>query len=480
MVTTGLQRLLVERPRPDRIRQWPRAPWLAVATVCVGAFMGQLDASIVTLAIPSLRDDLHASLGAVEWVSLSYLLVLVGTVAAFGRLADVAGRKLLYTYGFVVFTLASVGCGLAPSLGVLVGMRVVQAVGAAMLQANSVALIRTTVRPEQLVRAIGVQGTAQALGLALGPAVGGALIGLGGWRWVFYVNLPAGVVGVVLGVLLLPRTRVRAPRTRFDWAGLGTLVPASAALLFALSVLGRDGASVAVIVGVVAAAALFAGFLAVERRSKAALIDLALFDDRSFTMAIASGMLAYLVLFGMLFVSPLYLEAAFGATAGAAGLTITVLPLCLGLVAPVGGALADRIGRGALAMAAMALVGAAAGIAAVTAGNRAALVAVLALAGLGLGLFIPANNATVAAGGHAHQAGMVSGVLNMTRGIGTSLGVAVAAATYTLGGGVLSSSSHGFQVTMVVLAICALCAAAAAGSAPRFRRVVRSGSSGAL
>ncbi len=479
-MTTGLQRLLVERARPDRIRQWPRAPWLAVATVCVGAFMGQLDASIVTLAIPSLRDDLHASLGAVEWVSLSYLLVLVGTVAAFGRLADVVGRKLLYTYGFVVFTLASLGCGLAPSLGVLLAMRVLQALGAAMLQANSVALIRTTVRPEQLVRAIGLQGTAQALGLALGPAVGGAIIGLGGWRWVFYVNLPAGVVGVVLGVLLLPRTRVRAPRARFDWAGLGTLVPASAALLFALSVLGRDGASTAVVVGgAVVAAALFAGFLAVERRSKAALIDLALFDDRSFTTAIASGMLAYLVLFGMLFVSPLYLEAAFGVTAGAAGLTITVLPLCLGLVAPVAGALGHRIGRATLAMAAMALVGVASGIAAVTAGNRAALVGVLALAGLGLGLFIPANNATVAAGGHAHQAGMVSGVLNMTRGIGTSLGVAVAAATYTLSAGTSPSGIHGFRVTMVVLAICALCAAGAA-AAPRFRRVVRYPSSGEL
>ena len=333
MSTTGLQRLLVERARPDRIRHWPKAPWLAVAAVCVGAFMGQLDASIVTLAIPSLGHDLHASLGAVEWVSLSYLLVLVGTVSAMGRLADVAGRKLLYTYGFVVFTLASLGCGLAPNPGVLLAMRVMQAVGAAMLQANSVALIRTTVRPDQLTRAIGLQGTAQALGLALGPAVGGLLIGLGGWRWVFYVNIPAGVLGVVLGVLLLPRTRSRAPRTSFDWPGLLTLLPASAALLLALSVLGRDGLTAMVIAAAVAAAALVAGFVIVERRRAAPLIDLGLFRERAFAMATASGLTAFLVLFGALLVSPLYLEASFGVTAGAAGLTITVLPLCLGLVA---------------------------------------------------------------------------------------------------------------------------------------------------
>ena len=295
--------------------------------------MGQLDASIVTLAIPSLGHDLHASLGAVEWVSLSYLLVLVGTVSAMGRLADVAGRKLLYTYGFVVFTLASLGCGLAPNLGVLLAMRMVQAVGAAMLQANSVALIRTTVRPDQLTRAIGLQGTAQALGLALGPAVGGLLIGLGGWRWVFYVNLPAGVLGVVLGVLLLPRTRSRAPRTSFDWPGLLTLLPASAALLLALSVLGRDGLTAMVIAAAVAAAALVAGFVIVERRRAAPLIDLGLFRERAFAMATARGLTAYLGLFGALLVSPLYLEASFGVTAGAAGLTITVLPLCLGLVA---------------------------------------------------------------------------------------------------------------------------------------------------
>jgi EmrB/QacA subfamily drug resistance transporter len=456
--TSVLQRLLVERARPDRIRQWPKAPWLAVAAVCVGAFMGQLDASIVTLAIPSLRQDLHASLGAVMWVSLSYLLVLVGTVPVIGRLADIAGRKLLYTYGFAVFTLASLGCGLAPNLAALLAMRVVQAVGAAMLQANSVALIRTTVRADQLTRAIGLQGAAQALGLALGPALGGVLIGLAGWRWVFYVNVPAGLIGAVLGVLLLPRTRERAPRVRFDWAGVLTLMPACGALLLALSVLGRDAGLASV--GAALSIALFAGFIAAERaaqgRGRAPLMDLALFRARPFAVGVAGGLLAYLVLFAVLFVSPLYLEGQFRMSSGVAGLMITVLPVCLALVAPLAGRVAELIGARAATAAGMATACAAFGIAAAGAGNRAVLVGMLALTGAGLGLFIPTNSAAVAGAGPARQAGMVGGLLNMTRGIGTSLGVAVAGATYALTAGtVTSAAEHGFRITMVALAVVA-------------------------
>ncbi len=454
--------LLIEPARPERIRRWPGAPWLAVGTVCVGAFMGQLDASIVTLALPSLRSELHASLGAVEWVSLAYLLVLVGTVSAVGRWADMVGRKLLYTYGFVVFTLASLGCGLAPNLVVLLIMRIVQAFGAAMLQANSVALIRTTMRPEQLNRAIGVQGAAQALGLALGPAVGGLLIALGGWRWVFFVNVPAGLIGVALGWLLLPRTRVRAPRSRFDWLGLSILLPATTALLLALSMLGRAGPSAAVIGVAVVSAVLFTGFVLIELRTDAPLIDLSLFGSARFRSGISSGLLAYLALFGILLVSPLYLEAAYQLSPGSAGLIITVLPVCLGIAAPAGGVLADRIGAAPVTATGMALVCAAFVVAAETVGHRGVLVAMLAVTGVGLGLFTPANNATVAGSGRPDQAGMVSGVLNMTRGIGTALGVAVAGATYTLvaGAGTLPGpAADGFRATVLVLAALAAVAA---------------------
>jgi EmrB/QacA subfamily drug resistance transporter len=428
-VSEVIRRLAVEPRRPASVREHPHAQWLAVIAVCVGAFMGQLDASIVTVALPDIRDDLHVSLGAVEWVSLSYLLVLVGTISAVGRLADMLGRKLLYVYGFAVFTLASLGCGLAPTLSVLLILRVVQGVGAAMLQANSVALIRTTVRGDSLSHAIGLQGAAQAIGLAIGPAVGGLLVSAGGWRWVFYVNVPVGVLGVALGVLLLPRTRVRAPLARFDGRGFATLLPASGSLLLALSLVGRDGPSTTVIALLAASAALWVAFVLSERRPGVPLVDLRLLRSRAVATGLSSGLLAYLVLFGVLFVTPLHLQSTFAESPGVAGLTLAALPFALGLAAPIG----SRLGPAATVVAGPALAAVACAILAVWPDNRGLLVGMLALAGVGLGLFTPANNATVAGAGAAENAGMVSGVLNMTRGIGTSLGVAVAGATYELG-----------------------------------------------
>lgn len=458
---TPLRRLLTEPARPDRIRRWSGAPWLVVAAVCVGAFMGQLDASIVTLALPAMRDDFGSSLASVQWVALIYLLVLVGSVSAVGRIADVAGRKLLYVYGFALFTLASLGCALSGSLAVLLAMRVAQALGAALLQANSVALIRTTMGAAQLNRAIGIQGAAQALGLALGPAVGGVLIGAGGWRLVFYVNLPAGAIGIVLGLLLLPRTRIRAPRAPFDVVGLALLVPATASLLLSLSVLGRSGPTVSVASLAIAALILLLAFARWERRCPSPLVDVRLFErGGTFTAGILSGLLAYLVLFGVLLVSPLYLEVRSMSTA-TAGLLITVLPLALGIVAPLAGIAADRFGAAPITTLGLGIATLGLVVGVVVPPSPIVLIVVLATAGVGLGAFTPANNATVARAGRDDQAGMVSGLLNMTRGVGTALGVALAGATFSLaaaGGGRdvgVQAAATGWRATMLMLAIAA-------------------------
>ena len=459
-------KILREPARPDWVRRRPGAPWLVVGTVCIGAFMGQLDASIVTLAIPSIRNDLGASLAQVEWVALIYLLVLVGSISAIGRLADMLGRKVLYVYGFALFTVASVGCGLAPDITWLLAARAIQAVGAAMLQANSVALIRTSMPPGKLGRAIGLQGAAQAVGLAMGPSVGGLLIGLGGWRWVFWVNVPAGIIGILLGWFLLPRTHLKAARTRLDWTGLAVLMPAVGALLLAMSEASRVGIANPFLPALLAASlALFAVFILRERRTPHPLVDLSLFRTGRFSRGIGTGLLCYLVLFGVLFVTPLYLEAAHGLPSAQAGLMLTVLPVALALAAPAAGMMADRFGIRLPTSAGMALAAAALAVLAIYSANLGVATACLFGIGLGLGLFTPANNAAVASAGHAHQAGMVSGVLNMTRGVGTSLGVALTAVAYTLtsgaAGGVVSASASaaGFHTAVVVLAILATMAA---------------------
>jgi EmrB/QacA subfamily drug resistance transporter len=461
------RRLLAEPRRPEWIRRRPGAPWLVVATVCIGAFMGQLDASIVTLAVPNIQHDLRAPLSSVEWVALVYLLVLVGTVSAVGRVADMVGRKLLYTYGFGVFTAASLGCALAPNMDWLIAARIVQAIGAAMLQANSVALIRISMPANKLGKAIGLQGAAQAIGLALGPSVGGLLIGLGGWRWIFYVNVPAGVIGFLLGWFLLPRTQVFAPRSRFDWPGVLLIIPTVATMLLAFSSAGSLGFTNPFVLGMLVASIILGViFVAHERGSRSPLVDLSLFQARRFSLGIISGLLGYLVLFGVLLVTPLFLETTYHMRPGQAGLMMTILPFALALMAPMAGMIVDRWGTRLLTASGMALAAMGLLVLVLTTPTISLIAVALSLMGLGLGLFIPANNSTIAASGHGHQAGMVSGVLNMTRGIGTSLGVAVAGAAYALASGASNSriispngANHGIQAAAALLALFAVLAA---------------------
>ena len=350
-------RLLVEPRRPQSIRENPHAPWLAVAAVCIGAFMGQLDASIVTVALPTLQRTFDASVGAVTWVGLSYLLVLVATVTAVGRFADMWGRKLLYVYGFVIFTVASVLCGLAPGLGALCGFRALQAVGAAMLQANSLAIIVLVMPARSLGRAIGLQGTAQALGLALGPTVGGLLLAASGWRLIFFVNVPFGVFGAVAAIVLVPRSQNLQARVGFDWTGLALFFPAMAALLSAISFGAEVGWGSALIAGLFAAAAvLVALFVWWERRERDPMMDLGLFRSGRFSTGIASGMGSYLVMFGVLLLVPFYFERGLGYGTVRSGLSLMAMPLAFGVVAPLAGQLADRVGARPLTVSGMAIV----------------------------------------------------------------------------------------------------------------------------
>ena len=452
------KRAVSEPRRPEWIREREDAPWLVVACVCIGAFMGQLDVSIVTVAMPALRGSFGGSLGSVEWVTLAYLLVLVSFVAPVGRVADVLGRKLVYCYGFAVFALGSAACGFAPNLPTLVIFRAVQAIGAAMLQANSVALIATALPRGRLGRGIGIQGAAQALGLALGPSVGGALVSLAGWRWIFFVNVPVGACGVALGLLLLPRTRDLSAHTRFDWPGLASLVPATAALPLALSY-GRDlGFARPVVVVFFAIAVLgFAAFSVRELRAAVPLVDLTLFRTARFTAGIASGLLSYAVLFGVLFALPFQLELGLGLRPGVGGLTLTVVPAAIGITAPIAGRLADRHGPRLFTVGGMAAT--AIGLAVLAAGQSrlGAVCAALALVGVGIGSFTPPNNASIMASAPRVQAGVAGGLLNMTRGLGTALGVALAGVTLDVGTRE-HGSLRGFTATSVLLASLALAA----------------------
>jgi EmrB/QacA subfamily drug resistance transporter len=462
-------RILTEPRRPARIRELHAAPWLAVGTVCVGAFMGQLDASIVATALPVIRTNLHASIAGVEWVVLVYVLVLAGTVAAVGRVADRVGRKLLYTYGFGIFVAGSAACALAPSLGLLVLGRLVQAIGAVMLQANSYALIRDVLPASRLGTGLGVQGAAQAVGLSVGPALGGALTALGGWRLIFLVNIPIGLIGLALGWYLLPRSTHHDPESRLDPTGTLLLAAIPAALLAALSFAAQPGLPPwiePVLIGL--AAILLVGAVARQRRFAGSVVDAALVRVPSFLAGVIAALLSYVVLFGCLVAVPFFLEKELHIGPAQAGLELSALPVALAVVAPLGGVIRDRIGPRVPTGAGMILTAAGMALLAASATRTDLTVVALAVAGAGMGLFVAANNAATMFAAPRQRAGAAGGLLNMARGLGTALGVALTSLVFAAGRGITSVA--------VLLLVTAILAGAISvtwsGSADRVRSAV--------
>jgi len=461
-----LDGLRTEAPRPPAVRSNPRAPWLAVGVVCFGAFMGQLDASIVTLTFRPMEHDFAEPLAAVQWVSLAYLLLLVALVTPAGRLADGVGRKLIYGYGFVVFTIGSAACGLAPSLGILMGARLFQAAGAAMLQSNSVALVTTSVPRERMRLALSIQAAAQSLGLGLGPTLGGLLTQTVGWRAVYWINVPVGILAVVAGRYLLPRTRQRSSFDYFDWPGAALLGTATTALLLALSVLGGLPAPgwLALVMVIVAVAAGLA-FAVRQRSARFPLIPATLLRSGRLVLGLAGAFLGYLALFGPLVLVPQLLDGH--GNVARTGLILSALPVGFGVAAltaewvfPPG--LPNRV-RGCIGAA----VSAAALVTLIfSAGSTAWLVVLLGFAALGLGVFVPANNAVIMRSAAASSAAVVGGLVNMARGIGTTFGIALVTVALHLApqaaGGQAGGSHGNGTVAFTVLAVAACCAAVVA------------------
>jgi MFS family permease len=449
--------LLREPARPLVVREHRLAPWLAVATVCFGAFMGQLDASIVTLAFPALHRQFAAGMAGVQWVSLAYLLTLVALLVPVGRWSDRYGRKLVYLYGFVVFTAASAACGLAPTLPALIGLRGLQAAGAAMLQANSVALVATSAPARRRREALGMQAAAQALGLALGPVAGGLLLASAGWRSIFFINVPVGIAAVIAGWFLLPRTRQRALRQWADPLGLVLLATATTAGLIVVSAVSGLGLPTAAFAGLAALAALAgAGLVWWERHVPAPLIDVRALAATGTTPLLTGALSAYMVLFGPLVLFPQVL-AAHGDSVVRAGLMLAALPAGFGLAAVA----AERILPGRWpnrrrCLAGGALASCCAAALAIPA-PTAATVLWLGLLGAGLGVYIPANNTAIMAAVPPHQAAAAGGMVNMARGLGTALGVAVV--TLALHAAArLDRTSAGQAAAMAALAAAALIA----------------------
>ncbi len=392
--------------------------------------MATLDGSIVNISLPRIQEAFSVSLTTVEWVVLAYLLVLGSLLLPFGRLGELAGFRRVYLAGFALFTVASAMCGAARGSEELVAFRIVQGIGAAMLQAMGPAIVARTFGPGERGRALGINAISVSIGLSLGPALGGFLTEFADWPAIFLVNVPVGILAILWAARVLPEDRA-ATRVGFDVPGAVLSSIGLFALLLAMVQGETWGWSSPVILGLLAAF-LVAGatFVAVELRAAEPMLDLALFRIRAFAAGNASLVVAFAGLFTATFLLPFLLQQGSGFTPLEAGLLITPIPIATAVVAPFSGSLSDRIGP---------RVPASLGIATMTLGMVALaglpttfavpdLVWRLALIGVGQGLFMSPNSSAVLGAVPRGRLGTASATLAQMRINGQALGVAASGA----------------------------------------------------
>jgi EmrB/QacA subfamily drug resistance transporter len=422
-----------EPPPVAFLTRLPSYPWLIVGACCVAGVMGQIDASIVQLALPTLGRVFDTTLESVSWVALTYLLGVAAFMPIFGQLCRIFGRKLFYIVGFVVFTSASALCGYAPDLLTLVGLRFLQGVGGAMVGANSMALIVEATDKSRRGRALGLYAAAQAVGISAGPVAGGLLLGTLGWPWVFWVNVPIGLISIVAGWLVLPVTTQQSSSQTFDWRGALLLAPALALAVFALNQAAALGIASPVLLGCVGAAiVLLFLFVRQEGRTQSPLVDLALLKGPAFLAGALACALSYAMLYGMFFLASFALVRGYEDSPVVAGLKLAIVPISIGVVAPVAGGLADWMGTRLLSVAGMAicfiaLLALTAVVMEPTPNLWAGFLGLVAF-GAGLGVFIAPNNHATINTVPANLAGVAGATLNLTRILGTVAGVASASA----------------------------------------------------
>jgi EmrB/QacA subfamily drug resistance transporter len=362
---------------------------------------------------------------------VAYLLSYASFLPVFGRLCEMYGRKLLFLAGFTIFTVASLLCGFATGLEWLVVFRVLQGMGGALLGANSISILVTSVDDERRPHAIGFFTTAQAVGVSAGPAVGGVLLNALGWQWVFWVAVPFSLVAAIAGWFILPPTKVTAINKRFDPLGALLLVPA---LVLAVLVLNQVSVwpvlSPPMLLSMAGAAFLLFLFVHRERVAPSPLLDLALFRHRPFAAGMTAVMLGYGLLFGMFFLMSFALLHGYHQSPQDAGFKLAVIPIALGLTAPWGIKLGKKVGNRAICIAGMILVASALTVIAVLAehpfGHLVSGLSAFAVFGIGLGLYMAPNNHATLDSAPASHAGQAAALLNLFRVLGSCVGVSAA------------------------------------------------------
>jgi EmrB/QacA subfamily drug resistance transporter len=407
-------------------------PRWTIVLAGLGIFMTALDNLVVATALPVLRTSLHAGLSGLEWTVNAYLLSFACLILTGAALGDRFGRRRMFTLGVGVFTVASAAAALSPSVGALIAARVAQGAGAAMVFPLTLTLISEAFPVEKRGAAIGMWGAIAGMAVAFGPLIGGAIVSGINWHWIFWVNVPVGVTLVVLAPSRL--TESYGPRPRIDVIGLTLAAGGTLGVTWALVRANTVGwGSFEVVATLTAGIALIAGFLAWEHRAPSPMLPLELFRRRGFATANAASFFMYAGLFGALFLMTQLLQTAQGHSALAAGALMLPWTAAPGIVSPIAGALADRIGNRPFMVVGLAMQAIGLGwIAAVATADLsyAELGPAFLVAGVGIGMVFPTVANAVLGSVPLSEAGVASGTNSTLRELGGVLGVAVLAAVF--------------------------------------------------
>jgi EmrB/QacA subfamily drug resistance transporter len=398
---------------------------------CMSLLIVGLDVTAVNVALPSVGRELHAGISGLQWTVGAYTVVMASLLMFSGSTADRFGRKRIFVTGLTVFSVASLLCSLAPSVGLLVAFRVLQAVGGSMMNPVAMSIITNTFTdPRERAQAVGVWGAVFGVSMALGPIVGGTLVSSFGWRSIFLINIPVGLIAIVLTLRLIPESRAPRPR-RFDPVGQALVIVLLSTLTFGIiEAPGRGWSSPAILATLSASAVALLALLLYEPRREEPLIDLRFFRSIPFASAIVSSVAAFAAFGGFLFLNTLYLQQVRGLSPVQAGLVTVPMAVMTVLMSPLSGRIVGRRGpRLPLVISGICSVTACAMLTGIDQATPIAqLLAAYVIFGLGLGLVnAPITNAAVSGMPRA-QAGVAAAIATTSRQVGQTLGVAVVGA----------------------------------------------------
>ena len=401
--------------------------YAVLAVVLAAVLMSVMDGIVVGIALPTITTAFGTTVSVSQWTITAYLLVLTALLLVFGRLSERTGKPALFISGLALFTLSSLACGLSRSIEVLISFRVLQAVGGAMTFSISGAILYTAFPPQERGRAMGFLGSTVAVGSILGPVLGGLLVDSLGWPFIFFINVPIGVVLIAAAVPLLGRAGERPAPARMDWAGAALLGATLIAMTLSLGAAAHGESPAVVAAAAALCAAAGCGFVLLERRVPEPLLDLGIFRNRAFTRPLIGMMLAFVASFMMNIAGPFYFQGVMRYTPSQVGLVFLVVPVVTVIASPVSGWLFDKrywkhYGRLGMAVVALCLLGL--GWMAIRV-DFAPMIPLFALLGLGSALFQSPNSTEIMNAFPREKAAVASSITATVRNLGMTVGTSV-------------------------------------------------------